>query len=118
MAEETVKDAKTDAPKKKIGIPFTAENAKQMKARADLSRRLRSQMRLRLLETVVSEGLEKYFAKAIKSGDVDLMTIVEKASKLTGVDFTSSPESVTKVDVKSDNKVDAKVQVSVTGLDG
>lgn len=118
MAEENIDvDAKKSAPKKKIGVPFTSENAKQMKARADLSRRLRSQMRLKLLETVATEGLEKYFAKAIKTGDVDLMTIVEKASKLTGVDFTSSPEAVTKVDVKSDNKVDAKLNVSVTGLD-
>ena len=118
MAENLEQDAYSNAPKKKkvVGIPFTPDTAKQAKARADLSRRLRAQMRARLLDTVVQEGLEKYFAKAIKTGDVDLMTIVEKASKLTGVDFTSSPEAITKLDVKSDNKVDAKVQVSVTGL--
>ena len=118
MAEILEQDASSNAQKKKkvVGIPFTPDTAKQAKARADLSRRLRAQMRARLLDTVVQEGLEKYFAKAIKTGDVDLMTIVEKASKLTGVDFTSSPEAITKLDVKSDNKVDAKVQVSVTGL--
>lgn len=118
MAEEVVEDAKNNAQKKKIGVPFTVENAKQMKARSDAVRRMRNQMRTRLLETVVNEGLEKYFAQAIKTGDLEMMTIVEKASKLTGVDFTSSPEAITKLDVKSDNKVDAKVQVSVTGLDG
>lgn len=118
MAEENIdEDAKKSAPKKKIGVPFTSENAKQMKARADLSRRLRSQMRLKLLETVATEGLEKYFAKAIKTGDVDLMTIVEKASKLTGVDFTSSPEAVTKVDVKSDNKVSTSGTLNITFSD-
>lgn len=115
MAED-VENASQNAPKKKIGVPFTVENAKQMKARSDAVRRMRNQMRTRLLETVVNEGLEKYFAQAIRSGDLEMMTIVEKASKLTGVDFTSSPEAITKLDLKSDNKVDAKVQVSVTGL--
>ena len=114
MAENNDKDVKTDAPKKKkIGIPFTTENAKQMKARADLSRRLRSQMRLKLLETVATEGLEKYFAKAIKTGDVDLMTIVEKASKLTGVDFTSSPEAIQRVQANVDSKTNNKLEIVV-----
>lgn len=118
MAEEAVEDAKNNAPKKKIGVPFTVENAKQMKARSDAVRRMRNQMRTRLLETVVNEGLEKYFAQAIKTGDLEMMTIVEKASKLTGVDFTSSPEAITKLDVKSDNKVDGNLKITVTGLDG
>ena len=75
-------------------------------------------MRAKLLDTAINEGLDKYFAKAIKNMDPEAIAVVERAAKLVGLDFASSEEAVQKLDLKSDSKVDAKLSVAVTGLDG
>lgn len=109
-----------EKPKKKLpGIPFTSETAKALKAKADAAKAMRKKVRAEMLQTLCTKadlGLELY--KAMKAGDEKAMNAIEKAIKIVGLHFDQSEESVTKVDVKSDNKVDAKVQVSVTGLDG
>ena len=84
------------------GTPFTKENAKAFSLTANQAKRARAEMRRKLLKTVIDEGLEKYFAEAIKNADEKMMNVIEKASKLTGVDFTSSEESVQRLDVKAD----------------
>lgn len=107
-----------EKPKKKLpGRPFTSEQAKALQASANAAKKLRREMRAKMLQTVVTEGLEKYLAKAIKSGDEKLMSIVVSASKLTGIDFTSSEEAVTKVDVKSDSKITASGPINITFSD-
>lgn len=108
-----------DKPQKKLpGRPFTSEQAKSLQASANAAKKLRREMRAKMLQTVATEGLEKYLAKAIKTGDEKLMNIVVAASKLTGVDFTSSEEAVQRVDAKLDQKTQGKVEIVVSGLDG
>ena len=107
--EDTVVKKRKGAPQNLT--PFTAETAKQASQRAAYCRSLRAQMRKKLLEAAVDAGIDKIYAKALKSGDVDAITVAREAMKLVGLDFASSEESVqrtvTKVDstVKSDNKL-------------
>jgi len=98
--------------------PFDSVSAKQAQLVSARARSLRKQMRAKLLDTAINEGLDKYFAKAIKNMDAEAIAVVEKAAKLVGLDFASSEEAVQKLDLKSDNKVDAKLNIAVTGLDG
>ena len=118
MAENTeTADEMPEKPQKKLpGRPFTSETAKALQASANAAKKLRREMRAKMLQTVVTEGLEKYLAKAIKSGDEKLMNIVVAASKLTGVDFTSSEDAVQRVDAKVDAKSQGKVELVVKGL--
>lgn len=124
MAEEVIQNEAVEPaitpekPKKKLpGIPFTSETAKALKAKADAAKAMRKKVRAEMLATLCSKadlGIE--LLKAMKAGDEKKMNAIEKAVKIVGLHFDQSEESVTKLDVKSDNKVDAKVQVSVTGL--
>lgn len=98
--------------------PFDSVSAKQAQLVSARARSLRKQMRAKLLDTAINEGLDKYFAKAIKNMDAEAIAVVEKAAKLVGLDFASSEEAVQKLDLKSDSKVDAKLNIAVTGLDG
>ena len=98
--------------------PFDSVSAKQAQLVSARARSLRKQMRAKLLDTAINEGLDKYFAKAIKNMDPEAIAVVERAAKLVGLDFASSEEAVQKLDLKSDSKVDAKLSVAVTGLDG
>lgn len=118
---EAVEPSKTpEKPKKKLpGIPFTSETAKALKAKADAAKAMRKKVRAEMLATLCTKadlGLELY--KAMKNGDEKAMNAIEKAIKIVGLHFDQSEESVTKVDVKSDNKVDGNLKITVTGLDG
>ena len=116
VSDNVQKPKKNPVPK---GLtPFTPLTAKQAQEASARARSLRKQFRAKLLETAINEGLDKYFAKAIKTMDADAIAVVEKAAKLVGLDFASSEEAVQKLDLKSDSKVDAKLSVAVTGLDG
>jgi len=95
--------------------PFTPETAKQASQRAAYCRSLRAQMRKKLLEAAVDAGIDKIFTKALKSGDVDSITVAREAMKLVGLDFASSEESVQRVNVKADvdAKTDNKLEIVV-----
>lgn len=116
VTDNVQKPKKNPVPK---GLtPFTPLTAKQAQEASARARSLRKQFRAKLLDTAINEGLDKYFAKAIKNMDAEAIAVVEKAAKLVGLDFASSEEAVQKLDLKSDNKVDAKLNIAVTGLDG
>ena len=105
-----------EKPKKKVpGVPFTPMTARQAQEASAKARSLRKQMRARLVQALVDEGLEGMFIKAVKGNDTDRMKIIESAMKLTGLDFGSSEEAVQKVDLKADatlnGKVDSKLEV-------
>lgn len=85
--------------------PFDSVSAKQAQLVSARARSLRKQMRAKLLETAINEGIDKYFAKALKTMDAEAIAVVEKAAKLVGLDFGSSEEAVQKLDVKSDTTV-------------
>lgn len=114
VSDNVQKPKKNPVPK---GLtPFTPLTAKQAQEASARARSLRKQFRAKLLETAVNEGLDKYFAKALKTMDADAIEVVSKAAKLVGLDFGSSEEAVQKVDIKADAKVDSKLEVSITGV--
>lgn len=125
MAEENVQNeavepSKTpEKPKKKLpGIPFTSETAKALKAKADAAKAMRKKIRAEMLATLCTKadlGLELY--KAMKAGDEKAMNAIEKAIKIVGLHFDQSEESVTKLDVKSDNKVSTSGTLNITFSD-
>lgn len=118
VTEETteVKPKKRGAPQNLI--PYTPETAKEASKRAAYCRTLRAQMRKKLLEAAVDAGIDKVFVRAIKSGDINSITVAREAMKLVGLDFGSSEESVQRVQANVDAKTDNKVVVEVKGLDG
>ena len=97
---------------------YTPETAKEAAKRAAYCRSIRAQMRKKLLEAAVDAGIDKIYAKALKSGDLDAMTVAREGMKLVGLDFASSEESVQRTESKIDAKTDNKVVVEVKGLDG
>lgn len=94
--------------------PFDSVSAKQAQLVSARARSLRKQMRAKLLETAINEGIDKYFAKALKTMDADAIAVVEKAAKLVGLDFGSSEEAVQKLDVKSDATVKGVGPVNIS----
>ena len=110
------KPAKRTLPKGMT--PFTPDTAKTAAARSAYCRAVRAEMRKKLLEAAVDAGVDKIYLKALKSGDLDSISVVEKAMKLVGLDFASSEESVQRVQANVDAKTDNKVEIVVKGLDG
>lgn len=92
---------------------FTPMTAKQAQEASVKARNLRKQMRAQILQAAVDEGIDKLFRKALKSSDLDQMALIEKALKLTGLDFGSSEEAVSKlqVDATTDNKTELSGQI-------
>lgn len=101
---------KKRVPNAQVFTPMNAREAQQASVRA---RNLRKQMRAQILQAAVDEGIDKLFRRALKSADLDQMALIEKALKLTGLDFGSSEESVSKlqVDATTDNKTELSGQI-------
>lgn len=97
--------------------PFDSVTAKQAQLVSARARSLRTQMRAKLLDTAINEGLDKYFAKALKTMDADAIEVVSKAAKLVGLDFASSEEAVQKMEVKSDSKLTTSGPINITFTD-
>ena len=114
MAEitETAENSASE-PKKVVGRPFTTESSKAVQAKASAAKRIRREMRQKMLMAMVNAGLENYFENALKSKDEKLMSIVEKASRLIGADFAASEEAVQRVDAKVDAKTNNKLEIVV-----
>lgn len=75
----------------------------------------REALRQKMLELAVKNGLDKHFAKAVKAGDIDGIEFCEKAMRLVGIDYQSSPEyrqTTVKADVKSEGKVDHTLNIT------
>lgn len=93
--------------------PFTTETAKAAAARSAYCRAVRAEMRKKLLEAAVDAGIDKIYAKALKSGDIDAMTVAREGMKLVGLDFASSEEAVQRVQTKVESKTDNTVKVVI-----
>ncbi len=120
MADDVKKDVKNPPCSPRSGAPlrpFNSVTAKQAQEASVKARNLRKAMRAKILQAAVDEGIDKLFQQAIKKKDMDLLELVEKGLKLTGLDFASSEDAVQKVDVKSDNKVDSKLEVTISGVE-
>jgi len=99
--------------------PFTSATAKAISASANAAKKARAEMRRRLLAAAVEAGIDSVFIKALKEKDEVAMGIVEKASKLTGIDWASSEDAVQKlaIDAKSESKVKADYSLNLTFTD-
>jgi hypothetical protein len=113
-------DSEENGGKKKkmpSGQLFTPMNAKQAQEASVRARNLRKQMRAQLLDAAIQDAkIGDLYVKAIKTKDADLMKLVETGLKIVGLLHDQSEDAVQKIDLKSDAKVDSKVQINVTGL--
>lgn len=109
MAEPDEKPAK----KMPRGRPFTKENAKEFSVTANNAKRVRAEMRRKMLQVAIDAGIDKYYASALKTGDDKHMAVVEKAMKLVGLDFAQSEDSVQRIDAKVDANVKAKADTTL-----
>lgn len=111
-----------DGKKKRVpnAQVFTPLNAKQAQEASVRARNLRKAMRAQLLDAAIQDAkIGDLFVKAIKTKDADLMKLVETGLKIVGLTHDQSEDAAAqKIDLKSDNKVDGKVEISVTGLNG
>lgn len=117
------KDVKNPPRSPKSGAllkPFTTLTAKQAQEASVRARNLRKQVRADMLNKVVSNyDFGEELTKALKKGDLDKVTLLKEAMRLIGLQHDQSEEAAAqKIDLKSDNKVDAKLNIAVTGLDG
>ena len=114
------KDVKNPPRSPKSGAllkPFNSVTAKQAQEASARARSLRKQMRAQLLEAAIQDAkIGELYVKAIKTKDADLMKLVETGLKIVGLTHDQSEDAVTKMEVKSDAKVDSKLEVSISGV--
>ena len=118
VSDNVQKPKKNPVPK---GLtPFTSITAKQAQEASARARSLRKAMRAQLLDSAINDAkVGELFVKAFKTRDLELMKLVETGMKLVGLTHDECEEAAAqKIDLKSDNKVDGKVEISVTGLNG
>lgn len=97
--------------------PFTVMNAKQAQEASVRARNLRKQVRAEMLNKVVQNyDFGEELTKALKKGDLDKVTLLKEAMRLIGLQHDQSEEAVQKMEVKTDAKVDSKLEVSITGV--
>lgn len=114
------KDGEDNGGKKKkmpAGQLFTPLNAKQAQEASVRARNLRKAMRAQLLDAAIQDAkIGDLYVKAIKTKDADLMKLVETGLKIVGLTHDQGEDAVQKMEIKSDAKVDSKLEVSITGV--
>ena len=114
------KDVKNPPRSPKSGAllkPFTTLTAKQAQEASVRARNLRKQVRAEMLNKVVQNyDFGEELTKALKKGDLDKVTLLKEAMRLIGLQHDQSEDAVTKMEVKSDAKVDSKLEVSISGV--
>lgn len=100
------------APKKKvIGKPITKETAKQYQLSAAAAKKRRKEARQKMLAALTEDlDLRQELLKAIKQRDEQYLNMIEKATKLVGLQWEQSDEGrEQRFNVKSDANVNAKL---------
>ena len=119
-ADSVSKDVKNPPRSPKSGAllkPFTTLTAKQAQEASVRARNLRKQVRAEMLNKVVQNyDFGEEMVKALKKNDLDKVTLLKEAMRLIGLQHDQSEEAVTKMEVKTDAKVDSKLEVSITGV--
>lgn len=97
-------------PKKVIGRPITKETAKQYQLSAARAKRLRKEARAKMLAALAERmdlGTELF--KAMKGKDDKYLSMIERATRLVGLQHDQSPEALAqRFEVKSDSNINAK----------
>lgn len=120
MADSVSKGVKNPPRSPKSGAllkPFDSVTAKAAQEASVRARMLRKQVRADMLNKVISNyDFGDEMVKALKKGDLDKVTLLKEAMRLIGLQHDQSEEAVQKIDIKSDNKVDTKLEVNITGV--
>lgn len=87
--------------------------------KSGIVQRMRREMRAKMLDAAIKNGIEKLFGKSLKNLDPEGMKVVAEAVRLVGIDYASSEEAVQKIkaDIKADQKMNGNVNISIKGLD-
>lgn len=103
--------AQEPAPKKVIGRPITKETAKQYQLSAAAAKKRRKEARQKMLAALTEDlDLRQELLKAIKQKDEQYLNMIEKATKLVGLQWEQSDEGrEQRFNVKSDANVNAKL---------
>lgn len=112
---------KSPKPKRKSpGRPFTKENAKAMQLSAARAKAMRKEARAKMLAALTNDlDLGKELLKAMKGKDEKYLGMIEKATRLVGLQHDQSEDAIaqkislnakTDANVKSDNKIEIVVK--------
>lgn len=95
------------------------ELAREAGIKSGIVQRIRKEMRAKMLQSAIENGVEKLFGQSLKNLDMEGMKVVAEAMRLVGIDYASSEEAVQKIkaDIKADQKMSGNVNISIKGLD-
>ena len=95
------------------------ELAREAGIKSGIVQRIRKEMRAKMLQSAIENGVEKLFGQSLKNLDMEGMKVVAEAMRLVGIDYAASEEAVQKIkaDIKADKKVSGNVNISIKGLD-
>lgn len=108
-------------PKMPRGRPITKETAKKFQLSAARAKRLRKEARMKMLAALTTDmDLGKELLKAMRGQDEKYLGMIEKATRLVGLQHDQSSEAVAqKVDLnaKTDNKFSGVGPINITFTD-
>lgn len=95
------------------------ELAREAGIKSGIVQRIRKEMRAKMLQAAIDNGVEKLFGQSLKNLDMEGMKVVAEAMRLVGIDYAASEEAVQKIkaDIKADQKMSGNVNISIKGLD-
>ena len=95
------------------------ELAREAGIKSGIVQRIRKEMRAKMLQAAIENGVEKLFGQSLKNLDMEGMKVVAEAMRLVGIDYAASEEAVQKIkaDIKADQKISGNVNISIKGLD-
>ena len=95
------------------------ELAREAGIKSGIVQRIRKEMRAKMLQAAIENGVEKLFGQSLKNLDMEGMKVVAEAMRLVGIDYAASDEAVQKIkaDIKADQKMSGNVNINIKGLD-
>lgn len=95
------------------------ELAREAGIKSGIVQRIRKEMRAKMLQAAIENGVEKLFGQSLKNLDMEGMKVVSEAMRLVGIDYAASEEAVQKIkaDIKADQKMSGNVNINIKGLD-
>ena len=117
--ENARKNRPEDWNEGKKGRWANKELAREAGIKSGIVQRIRKEMRAKMLQSAIENGVEKLFGQSLKNLDMEGMKVVAEAMRLVGIDYSSSEEAVQKIkaDIKADQKMSGNVNISIKGLD-
>lgn len=117
--ENARKNRPEDWNEGKKGRWANKELAREAGIRSGIIQRIRKEMRAKMLQAAIENGVEKLFGQSLKNLDMEGMKVVAEAMRLVGIDYAASEEAVQKIkaDIKADQKMSGNVNINIKGLD-